>query len=284
MTAGRFAAGLLALLMVAALGGTVRAAQDQADASDDALVDRLVAIEDRASGVPFLPQVTVSDDESFGTLSGDFVGARVTLDQLDDDLGALVANAADASGEVADAVAAVTSAYRTMLEGYTFLEAYERSLLVAPDGDVEDGGDEARGPAENGLVLLLDALADFHDGYRVLRDTEAAAEVRSLFELRFEEVRTAARTDGQAARLALSLPSTELLVAVDRFDPIGADGDASRTVRYTCVAREDYLATRSADPAEEVTLPEGAREDLLIADCLDLPTDSFVVEEAPAGE
>ncbi|MGH3441949.1 MAG: hypothetical protein ACRDUY_07875 [Nitriliruptorales bacterium] len=293
MTLGRVAALVVALLVVAGLGGTVRAAQEAAASSDEDLVDRLVAIEDRAASVPVFPTVTVSVDETFGTLSGDFVGARATLDLVSDDLTELVAAASDADSEVADAVAAVATAYRTMHEGYAFLEEYERSILVGPAVDdvsdedggtavVDGGGDEARGPAESGLVLLLDALPGFHQGYGVLRDAEAAAEVRSLFELRFQEVQTAARTDGEAAQLALSLPSTDLLVPVSRFDPAGADGDRARTVRYACVERDDYLAARSFDATEEATLPDEDRNGLLFTDCPGLTTDTLVVE-APAG-
>lgn len=289
--AGRVTAVVAALLAVAALGGAVRAAQETpADSSDAELVEQLVAIEDRAAGVSLFPQVAVSTEETWGTLSGDFVGARVAIDQLDDDLLALVAAASDASGPIADAVEAVASSYRTMLEGYESLEAYTRAGLVGAEPDDETGQeddlpvgiDEARGHAEVGLTLLLEALAGFHGGYGVLRDAEAAADVRSLFELRFEEVQTVARTDGDAARVALSRPSTQLLVAVDRFEAVGT-GDPARTVRYVCLDREDYLELRSAGPVEEIPVPEGEREDLPFPDCPDLSSDSLVVEAPPAG-
>lgn len=291
MTVRRVAAVVVALLVVAGLGGTVRAAQEDAAASTDAeLVDKLVAIEDQAAGVPVFPQVTVSADETFGTLSGDFVGARASLDLVTDDLTELVAQASDATGEVADAVAAVASAYRTMHEGYTSLETYERSILAgsaaddASDDELTDvGAEEARGAAETGLVLLMDALSGFHEGYGVLRDAEAAADVRSLFELRFLEVQTAAQTDGDSARLALSLPTTELLVPVSRFDPTGAEGDRARTVRYACVERDGYLAGRSDDPATELTIPEEDPDGLEFPDCPELTSDNLVVEAPAAG-
>lgn len=278
---GLAAVALLALLAV----GTqmVMAAQDDGGTSDEDLVDRLVAIEDQVAGVPFLPDVTVQPETTWGVLNGDFVGSRVILDEIDEDLDQLVNDASDADGEVADAVEAVANSYRTMREGYGYLAAYEQAGLgVEPppaEGEEDDdaapepadtGQDEARGQAEVGLDLLLESLSGFDQGYDVLRSVDAAADARSLFEVRYSEVQQAAQTEGLDIRTALSYPALHLLVPVERFDPQFGGEPPAQIARYACVDRGPYLEARSEGNVPDLPLPEGAQEELPIPDCPNL--------------
>lgn len=291
------AAGVVVVLLAVSTQMVV-AAQDDGGASDGDLVDRLVSIEDQVAGVPFLPDVTVQPETTWGVINGDFVGARVILDEVDDDLDQLVNDASDADGEVADAVETVANAYRTMREGYGYLAAYEQAGLgVEPapaEGDeaddaapapAESGEDEPRGQAEVGLDLLLEALAGFDLGYDILRSVEAAADARSLFEVRYSEVQQAAQTEGLDIRTALSYPVLHLLVPVDRFDPQFGGEPPAQVARYACVDRGPYLDARAEGNVPDLPQPEGEQEALPIPDCPDLDNGNEVrlIEPAPAG-
>ncbi len=288
---------VLAVLALMAVGAqVVVAAQDDGGASDEELVDRLVAIEDQVAGVPFLPDVTVQPETTWGVINGDFVGARVILDEVDDDVDQLVNDASDADGEVADAIETVANAYRTQREGYGFLAAYEQAGLgvepPAAEGTADDtapapaeaGQDEPRGHAEVGLDLLLEALSGFDKGYDVLRSVDAAADARSLFEVRYSEVQQAAQTEGLDIRTALSYPVLHLFVPVDRFDPQFGGEPPAQVARYACVDRGPYLDARSEGNVPDLPM-EGAQEELPIPDCPDLTNGNEVrlIEPGAAG-
>lgn len=275
---------VIAVLAVLGAGTQLVLAQDGdgGGASAEDLVQRLVEIEDQVAGVPFLPDVTVQPETTWGVINGDFVGARVLLDEVADDLDSLVNDASDADGEVADAVETVANSYRTMREGYGYLAAYEQAGLgVEPppaDGEAEDdtpltaesGDDEPRGQAEVGLSLLLEALAGFADGYDILRNVDEAADARSLFEVRYSETQQAAQTEALDVRTALSYPATNLMVAVDRFDPQFGGEPPAQVVRYACVDRGPYLEDRSEGNVPDLPMPEGEQAELPIPDCPNL--------------
>ncbi len=255
--------------------------QQQTPVND--LVDELVTIEERLTGVPLLPAVSVDDDEPWGTIRGDFIGAAFQIDQVADDLTTLVERASETDGPVPMAVRDVASAYRTMREGYGYLAAYEQAGLGVEPAPAEDdeadeaapapaesGEDEPRGQAEVGLDLLLEALAGFDLGYDILRSVEAAADARSLFEVRYSEVQQAAQTEGLDIRTALSYPVLHLLVPVDRFDPQFGGEPPAQVARYACVDRGPYLDARSEGNVPDLPLPEGAQEALPIPDCPNL--------------
>lgn len=275
------AAGLLAVPVAPMVLGM----QPPQPAASD-LVDDLVTLEEQLTGVALMPAVEVGADEPWGTVRGDFIGAAFQIDEVDEQLTALVERASDADGPVPRAVRDVASAYRTMREGYRHLEEYEAAgLAVVVQDPGEDGiaVEEARGHAEIGLRLLLEALAGFHEGYGVLRDAEAAADARSLFELRFSEVEGAAQGDGQSARELLSYPTTELMLPVDRFGgPGGAAASPARTVRYACVDRQAYLSQRPTEPVPALPIPEGGQAQLPFPDCPELPEDIGVSVAPPA--
>lgn len=273
-----------ALLVVIALGvallaggSGVLAAQDEPAPSDEDLVDDLVEIEDALAGVALLPDVDVSDDTTWGDFTGNFVGNAVLLEQIDSDLETLVAEASDSSTEVAEAVEQIASAWRTVAQGYAYLAAFERADLAAPPTgeDEADGGitptsdvEEARGHAEAGTSLLLQALPAFSQGYVVLQNTEAAADDdQTLFEARFTAAQQAARDRAAAARLALSYPVSQLLVDAERYTSESGDPAPETVVRYVCVDTEDYLEQRSQGVVSDLTIPEGEVSDLPIADC-----------------
>ncbi|MDP9023573.1 MAG: hypothetical protein M3N57_12920 [Actinomycetota bacterium] len=272
-------AAAVALVVVAGFAAVAVQQAERAAPSDAELVDALVAIEDQVADVPLLPDATVSPDATWGDITGDFVGAAIQLEEIDPELQTLVAQASEARTPVADAVEAVASAYRTMREGYTFLSAYEQAgLVVAPlpppaaaeTPELAAGADEPRGQAQVGMVLLLEALAGFQEGYAVLRDAEAAGEARTLFQSRYIVVQQAAQTEADDVRDALSLPATERLVPVTRFEPRFTGEEPERTVRYACVDWDDYVEVRPEGPHPSLSLPEGQQADLPIPDCPDV--------------
>lgn len=284
---------LAAATLVAAVVATVAASAHSAQpdtATDAELVAELVAIEEHVAGIALLPDVGVSPERTWGTVSGDFVGARVLLDDVDADLRALVATASDQESETADAVETVASAYRTMLQGYRYLAVYEQAgLTVAPLPVAAEGSqpepaqaaDEPRGQAEVGMVLLLEALAGFHDGYAVLQDADAAGTERTLFQARFNEVQQAGQAEADDVRDALSLPATERLVPAVRFEPRFTGEEPGRVLRYLCVDWDDYAEQRPEGPHVDLPQPEGDLPDLPIPDCPDLDNGNDIRLVAP---
>ncbi len=272
---------LIALLALA--GGRAIVAQETAPPPDEELVEELAAIEDQLADIPLMADVEVTEDETWATVRGDFVGARIQLEDADADLTALVERANRSATPVGDAVEDVASAYRTMLEGYTHLETYEETgLTVVVDEDATDlVAEEARGHAEIGLRLLLESLAGFHEGYGVLRDADVAAGHRPLFEGRFAAVEDTARGDGYDARVALSAPATEALVPVSRFEPETAGADPAQSVRYTCVDREAWLVERPEEPVPSLPVPEGEQAQVPFPDCPDLDEEHGAVIVPP---
>jgi hypothetical protein len=264
------------LLLLTADGGTVFTA---GTVSDDDLISQLAEVEEELTGVPLMPAVSVSPDGAWGTVRGDFVGTRLRLERSSGALGELVEAGSRANTPVGDAVAEVAAAYRRMLEGYVRLEAYEEATLAIfygpGDGDPGIGVEEARGHAEVGLRLLLQSLESFRSGYAYLRDADAAAGTRALFELRFSDVEQAAQGDAYRANRVLSEGSTEVLVPVSRFEPSAGGGNPAQTVTYVCADRSGYLAARPAE-AEPPDLPEPGGAGLGIPDCPDLANEHTV--------
>ena len=281
------------ILLVMSLGGGLVLASQETEL-ETGLIDDLVAIEDDVAAVAPLPAVETFPDRTWGVLSGDFVGADLALSEVDADLEALVEHAAAADTPVADAVETIATSYRTMGLGYRYLAAYERSgLVIAPpdDGAEDEGldpeptqsGDEARGQAEVGFNLLLEALAGHHDGYAVLRDI--GSDDRLLFERRYEEVREAARIEAADVRRAVSLSSTKVLVGISRFEPGDSGVEPSQYVRYVCADRDDWYTTRSAGAIPDISVPSGDIPDLPIPDCpaLSNGNQTRAVPAEPAG-
>ena len=292
------AAVIGALALVTSLGGGLVLAAQEGSEAESALIDDLVAIETDLAAVAPLPAVETFPDRTWGVLSGDFVGSSLALEEADGDLGLLVERAAAIDTPVGDAVETVASSYRTMVLGYGYLAAYERAGLVVPasqpddEGEDDEGvdpepaqaGDEARGQAEVGLDLLLEALAGHHDGYTVLRDRDLGDD-RVVFEQRYEEVVTAARTEALDARRALSLSSTHILVGVQRFEPGNTGVAPANYVRYLCADRDDWYTTRTEGQVPEIAVPQGDVPDLPIPDCPALTNGNQVraVPPEPAG-
>jgi hypothetical protein len=222
------------------------------DSSPEGLVAQLVEIEEALTGVPLMPTVALTADAPWGTVRGDFVGARLSLERYFADLGRLVELAGDGSGPVVQAVDDVARAYRALHEAYVHLEAYEDATLAVivtreDDGESSLAVEEARGHAEIGLRLALGALEWFHAGYRVLRDADAAVGSRSLFELRYADVENAVNGDANTARQLLDMKTSQVLVPVDRFSPTGG-GSLASSVSYLCVDRS-YTHNRGSEAA-----------------------------------
>lgn len=293
--ARRFA--MVALMATALTGGSAFGVvrtylQPPGDAE---LVDTLVRIENRVGGIPLLPDTTLSANRTWGQVSGDFVGAKVVLSDVDNELQALVARASASNSPTADAVETVASSYRTLLQGYTQLAAYEQAGLAVgrPPSPLAEGpvstpqlavaGDEPRGQAETGLSLLMEALAGFNRGYAVLRDSPVVGANRSRFQDRFNQVQQTARAEGADTRGVISYPSTHLLVAVTRFKPRTPGENPALVVRFACVDRQRYLEARSKGVVEDLPVPKGNEPELPIADC-PRPDNDNSVRVRPPGE
>ncbi len=178
-----------------------------------------------------------------------------------------------------------------MREGYQYLAAYEQAGLTGPqapppgavaDAELAQAIDEARGQAEEGISLLLQALAGFNEGYAVLRDAQEAGDAQSLFQVRFGEVQQAARLEALDARTVLSYPATEVLVRASRFEPRFPGEEPERVATYLCMDRDDYLEARPTAPVRDLPVPEGDQPDLPIPDCPELANVNQV-RVIPAG-
>ncbi len=286
----------LAVALVAALsiGATVAVAQqDDAPApaaGDDALLERLDALEATLPVDPAPTGVTIDDEQTWGTFDGDVTGAAAILATVEPDLLSLYVDADDAAGAVAEAVAEVARGWLDLKQGLDQLAAWEAADLTFPidasdDDDVATDADELRGRAEAGLRLILGARERHLIGYTGLRAAGAApAEAQSRFDSRAAQAETFDQDIRPLVHRLLSLRTTQVLVPVDRFETSAPGVNArARSMTVTCVDRDAYLeagpdgATATdpslSDPAvpPTVTAPR--------ADCPDLP-----VEQDVAGD
>jgi len=254
-----------AVALSAGVGATARVLAAQAPAGD--LVGRLVAVEAALADVPFLPEVTIDPNQTWGELDGDFVGWSVILEENSTELRDLHVAAEEGDGPIADAVAAVAHSFRGMTHAYRHLSTYATHDLDRPVGsrdgdDVASGADEARGPAELGLRMLLDTLAPFEGGYEVLAaSSDVTAEQRELFNARLVQVVEDQIIDELQVRALLSLSPDWVLVAISRFEPRFTGEAAARVMQVICVDRAAERAARVS--VEPVVLPP--------VDCAGLP-------------
>lgn len=272
----------VALVGTALATTAVVAQQDDAAAgtSPEALIDRLIDLEEELPGLP-PEQVLISEDATWAEFLGDFVGAEVAFDTVSDELRALFIDADEADGPVAVAVSDVARAYLLLANAYEQLAIWETADLAFPVGTVDElgvatGADELYGIAEAGFRMVLDAHSRLLAGYAVLRDVEAADDTeRQFFEVQYLEEQAFDSDLRPDIHRALSLETTEQLVPVDAFttDAPGLEGRA-RIRRYVCIDTEAYLA---ADPGI-VEVPEelAAIVDIPVDDCPALPPENEV--------
>ena len=285
-TTRRTTTGLVAAvaLLAAALGTQVASAQgdDATGAPDSELLERLDDLE------PTLPDalptdVEIEEDETWGTLDGDFGGAAATIDTVADDLRGLFRDADDAEGTVAEAISNVARGWLDLNEAYDALAEWEAHDLAFPletedDQGVATSADEVRGDAERGLRHVLRGQQRLLAGYVALREEGPA-----------EDAAAQARLDGRAAEAEefdaetrplvhrlLSLSTTMVLRPADRFetDAPGVESRA-RSMTITCFDREAYLelqqdanAGDQPSPEELSALVDAGQERI---DCPDLP-------------
>jgi hypothetical protein len=227
---GLLATGLAAMAVTSA---TAQDAEDSAPSggvSAAGLVDRLVEIE---RDLPSLPPTAavVDDEETFGQLEGDFLGALTELELVSDQARQLFVDADEADGPVADAVALVARGYLRLEEAYTYLSRYEDYDLARPvdstDADgVATGADTAAGLVEPGIALIDLARTDALLGYGTLRDSEAADDAeKGLFDAAYRDTQQYLTTLRASTHTLVSASSTAVLVAVQRFE------DAERGTR-----------------------------------------------------
>lgn len=259
-------AGVVALGAVGAVGLT---AFLQEGASDEELIDRLVALEQQ---LPVLPpvEVLIDPEETWAELSGDFTGARVALDTVADEARSLFVTAEESGGPVAEAVADAARAMLVLRAGYTHLAEWETHDLAFPldatdDDDVAAGADELYGEAEVGLSLVLDARERSLTAYALLRDSEAAdGDERAVLEARHRAEVEFDRSTKPDVHRALSYDTTQVLVTVSRF-VTSAPGTESRAkvMRVVCIDRDAYTTAEvpAADEAALASLVTEAADD-----------------------
>lgn len=272
---------LVATLGLAAV--TTATAQDDGEAPEatgvapDVLVDRLVELERQ---LPPLPPsaVEVAEEETFGDVRGDFLGAETELSLIEDEARQLFADADDTDGEVADAVSSVARSYLRMQEAFDYLARYRDHDLSLPtertDDGVSTGADTAATFAEAGLDVLELARMDALAGYGLLRDSEAADDTeKELFDAAYRDTQQYLTVMRPEARRLVSASTTAVLLAVERFEDATATQGRAQDVEYVCIPREHYPFD-SPDPV--ASLAEAVQADavelLPTADCPDLPS------------
>jgi hypothetical protein len=283
---GLLATGLAAMAVTSA---TAQDAEDSAPSggvSAAGLVDRLVEIE---RDLPSLPPTAavVDDEETFGQLEGDFLGALTELELVSDQARQLFVDADEADGPVADAVALVARGYLRLEEAYTYLSRYEDYDLARPvdstDADgVATGADTAAGLVEPGIALIDLARTDALLGYGTLRDSEAADDAeKGLFDAAYRDTQQYLTTLRASTHTLVSASSTAVLVAVQRFEDAAPSEARAKEAAYVCVPRELY-PTDSPEPTVALAALLAAEELDLVPtqDCPELPDESNVVTPA----
>jgi hypothetical protein len=283
---GLLAAGLAAAAVTTATAQDSDAPAAQSGAGDQDLVQRLVELERQLPAMP-PSAIDLFEDETWGDLRGDFLGARTQLGLIADQARQLFVTADDGRTPVAEAVSSVARSYLRLHEAMDRLARYRDHDLARPTGATDDrgvatGADTASSHAEAGLALIELARMDALMGYGVLRDSEAADDAaKTLFDQAYRETQqylTAMRPD---ARRLVSADTTAIMVAVDRFDT--GNGQArARTVEYVCVPREMY-PFGSSDPIGTLIGLLSTNDIPLLpaADCPDLPDATLVTPIAP---
>ncbi len=271
-------------LLAAALGTQVALAQgdDASGASDADLLERLDEVEPSLPGL--LPtDVGLEEDETWGTLDGNFGGAAASIDTVEGELRNLFRDADDAQGTVAEAVSNVARGWLDLAEAYDALGEWEDHDLAFPldtedDEGVATGADEIRGDAERGLRHVLRGHERLLLGYVALREEGAA-----------EDPEAQARLDARAAdaedfdeelrplvHRLLSLSTTMVLLPTDRFETDAPGVEArARSFTVTCIDREAYLEAQVGAEAGDIPSAEELSEltgiDAERIDCPDLP-------------
>jgi hypothetical protein len=267
----RLAATTAAIAAVLCIGATVAVAQ-QDDAAppasgDEALLERLDALEDTLPVEVAPTAVTVEQDETWGSFDGDVTGAAATLSTLETELRELYVDADDADTPVADAVADVARGWLDLHQGLEDLAVWESHDLAFPidasdDDDVATAADELRGRAEAGLRLVLTARERHLHGYVGLREAGAAEpDAQARFDTRAADAEVFHADVRPLVHDLLSLATTAVVVPVDRFETDAPGVDArARSLTVACVDREAYLGSDDAEPIEGADDP--ATDDL----------------------
>lgn len=299
----RLAATVAAVAAALCVGATVAVAQQDDDApsgsGDDALLARLDALEQQLPTEVAPTSVTLEDGDTWGSFDGDVTGAAATLATLEGDLRTLYADADDATGDVAEAVAAVARGWLDLRHGLDQLAAWEAHDLALPidardDDGVATDADQLRGPAESGLRLVLGARQRHLAGYVALREAGVAEpDVQQRLDARAAEAEAFDQDVRPLVHELLSLRTTGVLVPVDRFETAAPGVEArARSFTVVCVDRQAQSEVEvQVTPEGGVDLDEltAAVDDLTAganrADCPDLPADQAVrVEGEDAGD
>jgi hypothetical protein len=246
------------------------------------LFDRLDELETMLPETPPPSEIEISEDETWGELTGDAGSAHAKLGTLEGDLRRLYVEADDADGPAADAIALVARGWLDLWQGTGALAAWEANDLAFPlettdDDDVATGADELRGQAEKGLELVLRGRARHLEGYRILRELgEAEPALQARFDSRAAEAEAFDADVRPVVLRLLSQRTTGLYVQTERFDSNAPGVQArARSLQLVCVDRE---AIAEHEVVDEELLAELERATPDRADC---PGDLDPDTEAP---
>lgn len=275
-------AGIVVALAVAGSGTTalVMAAQD---GGPGGAIDRLIALEQKLP--PWPPDAVLVDDATtWGEFTGDFVGAKVQFDAIEEEARDLFVSADKLKDADGQAVAEVARAILVLQEAYTHLANAESKDLIFPldtfdDFDTSTGADPSVGWYEAGFELYYDAIERAKPAYELLAVASAAdATEQAYFNGRYETMVAAEVELIPNLRLAMSDPSTQVQFTLDRFESTAPGQNArARSMRITCLDREAYelAVAAGADPALLDALL--AESDVITVDCPEADNGNTVV-------
>lgn len=234
------AAATVAAALVA--GGVTSSLAAQASPAE--LTQRLAELEQQ---VPTLPpqSVQISEDQTWAEFPGNYRGTNVQLEELAPQARDLFVDASDADGEVAAAVADAARGLLVLQQGYELLARWEDADLQFPVGGtdaegVATGADARYGTAEAGLRLLLDGRDRRQPAFGTLADAGVPSqEARQLFGSRLDVLQGFELNLRPDIKRALSLPTTQQVVPVQRFETDAPGNQArARSMTFVCVPRD----------------------------------------------
>lgn len=294
MRAARGVTLALAALGVVALSvmGVAGAQPGGEQVDDAALIERLAEL-DPSLPQPAPPTAVDADAERLrDAIDGDVTGAHRDLEEVAGELASLHADADDADGAVAEAVARIARGWSELERAYAALADWSSHDLALPDDardddEVATGADEIRGTAERGLRLVLMGQERLLSGYQALDGLEPIEEPGPWLAERLQDAEAFDEDARPGVQRVLSLPAPTVLVHTDRFETSAPGVDArARAYRVWCVDRQRYAEAqgeleRADRPGAEALVPgEGESR----ADCPDLPDGLSAAEEPAGGE
>ena len=255
-----------AALAVAVVAGGGAGAQDAVGDDPSGLLQRLDDLDVVLPAAVPPEGVDLTAGQTWGELITDATEARAMIDAVEPDLRELFADADDAAGDVADAVALVARGWLDVWTGVASLSAAEDHDVAFPVATTDaegtaTGADEVRTEVEVGVELLLEGHARLLEGYTLLRSLdEAGAPVQARLNERAEAAETYDEEIRPRLRWMVSSPTVTVAVPTDRFEtPEPGVVSRASSLEILCVDRE-ALEAEGGVATEEVLARIGVVE------------------------